>query len=160
MVFSDAVGDDDIWWLDISGTQQNDKPSRLISSTKRESLPQFSSDGRKIAFRSLRTGNAEIWVSDSGGTDLVQLTFFCGPLTGTPRWSPDGSQIAFDSRPEGNADIFVVRASGGKPRRMTTDPAEDIVPSWSHDGKWIYFCSSRTGERQIWKMPSTGGDAI
>jgi Tol biopolymer transport system component len=49
---------------------------------------------------------------------------------------------------------------GGKPQRLTTEPAEDIVPSFSRDGQWVYFCSNRSGSRQIWKMPTGGGQAV
>jgi dipeptidyl aminopeptidase/acylaminoacyl peptidase len=54
----------------------------------------------------------------------------------------------------------VVGANGGKPQRMTTDPANDGNPSWSHDSQWIYFDSARAGEQQVWKMPANGGDAV
>jgi Tol biopolymer transport system component len=57
-------------------------------------------------------------------------------------------------------DIWVINASGGKPQRMTTDPANDGNPSWSGDGRWIYFDSGRTGEQQVWKIPEAGGDSI
>jgi Tol biopolymer transport system component len=50
-----------------------------------------------------------------------------------------------------------VSASGGEPRRLTTESSEDIVPDWSPDGKWIYFSSNRTGRMELWRMPSTGG---
>src|SRR5262249_33989132 len=85
-------------------------------------------------------------------------------LTGTPRWSPDGRWIAFDSRSndwgrEGNADIYLISAEGGQPRRLTTEPSEDVAPSWSRDGKWIYFGSTRSGSMQIWKVPVEGGQA-
>jgi dipeptidyl aminopeptidase/acylaminoacyl peptidase len=81
-------------------------------------------------------------------------------VSGTPRWSPDGQSIAFDSSGDGGFDIFVVRATGGTPRRLTTDPAIDAIPTWSRDGCWIYFESNRTGLEQIWRVPSEGGQAI
>jgi eukaryotic-like serine/threonine-protein kinase len=81
-------------------------------------------------------------------------------VTGTPRWSPDGQTIAFDSILGGQFDIYVVTASGGKPRRVTSHPANDHIPSFSRDGKWIYFSSNRTGEHQVWKIPTSGGDAV
>jgi Tol biopolymer transport system component len=54
----------------------------------------------------------------------------------------------------------VVGANGGKPQRMTTDPANDGNPSWSPDGRWIYFDSARAGEQQVWKMSANGGVAV
>jgi dipeptidyl aminopeptidase/acylaminoacyl peptidase len=88
------------------------------------------------------------------------LTSIGGPLTGTPRWSPDGTQIAFDSWSEGNPEIYVIAAEGGVPRRLTSDPAEDITPSWSRDSRWVYFGSTRSGTMQIWKVANAGGPPI
>jgi Tol biopolymer transport system component/DNA-binding winged helix-turn-helix (wHTH) protein len=132
----------------------------FISSTRDDQTPQFSPDGKRITFQSTRSGNSEIWVCDSDGSNPVQLTSFRGPSVTNPRWSPDGGRIAFDSNAEGQFDIWVINASGGKPKRMTTDPANDGNPSWSGDGRWIYFDSARTGEQQVWKIPEAGGDAI
>jgi Tol biopolymer transport system component/DNA-binding winged helix-turn-helix (wHTH) protein len=132
----------------------------FIYSTRDDSAPEFSPDGKRIAFMSNRSGNWEIWVCDSDGSNPVQLTSFRGPNVTNPRWSPDGGRIAFDSDAEGEFDIWVIRASGGKPKRMTTDPANDGNPSWSRDGRWIYFDSIRTGQQQVWKIPEAGGDAI
>jgi Tol biopolymer transport system component len=53
----------------------------------------------------------------------------------------------------------VISADGGKPRRLTEDPAEEIAPSWSRDGRWIYFESNRSGDAQIWKVPADGGES-
>jgi Tol biopolymer transport system component/DNA-binding winged helix-turn-helix (wHTH) protein len=133
----------------------------FISSTRADLFPQFSPDGKRIAFVSSRSGNLEIWVCNSDASNPVQLTFFHGPYVSTPRWSPDGGRIAFDSDAGGGEfDIWVIDANGGKPMRMTTHPANDGNPSWSHDGRWIYFDSLRTGEQEVWKMPADGGEAI
>ena len=56
-------------------------------------------------------------------------------------------------------DVYVISAEGGPARRLTNDPAEDIVPSWSRDGRWIYFGSNRTFAYEIWKAPAEGGRA-
>jgi len=132
----------------------------FISSTRDDSSPQFSPDGKRIAFVSTRSGNPEIWTSDAEGLNAVQVTHFGGAAVTTPRWSPDGGRIAFDSNVTGEFDIWVVSANGGKPQRMTTDPANDGNPSWSRDGRWIYFDSARTRDQQVWKIPAGGGEAI
>ena len=54
----------------------------------------------------------------------------------------------------------MIPASGGKPRRLTSHPANDNIPSFSRDGRWIYFSSNRTGDYQIWKIPPAGGEAV
>jgi len=140
------------------GSVNGDTP--FIYSTRDDASPEFSPDGKRIAFLSNRSGNQEIWVCGSDGSSPVQLTAFRGPLVSTPRWSPDGGRIAFDSDVEGEYDVWMIGANGGKPVRMTTHPANDGNPSWSRDGRWIYFDSIRTGEQQVWKIPADGGEAI
>lgn len=137
-------------------TAPSSEPSQLVASTREESSPQFSPDGNRIAFVSDRSGSREIWVCDSDGRNLVQLTNFGGSHAGSPRWSPDGRQIAFDSRPAGLSSIYVISAAGGSPRHLTDGKSEDVLPSWSRDGRWIYFGSRRSGDWQIWRMTVTG----
>ena len=43
------------------------------------------------------------------------------------RWSPDGRRIAFDARQQQDGDIYVIDADGGVPRRVTTEPSDDVV---------------------------------
>src|SRR5262249_24878949 len=121
---------------------------------------QYSPDGERIVFASSRSGTSEIWVCDREGQNSIQLTSMNGPATGTPHWSPDSRHIAIDSRPGGNPDIYVIGLEVGTPRRLTSDPSQEVVPSWSRDGRWIYFASNRTGTYQIWKAPAEGGPAV
>ncbi len=161
LAYQQSVFDSNIWRIEIrSSTGPTLSPIRLIGTTRHEAGPQFSPDGKKITFSSGRSGNSEIWICDSAGSNCLQLTSFQGPLTGRPRWSPDGQRIAFDSRPEGHSDIFVVDVERRVPRPLTTDTANDVNPSWSNDGRWIYFASNRSGSRQVWRMPAEGGPAV
>jgi eukaryotic-like serine/threonine-protein kinase len=165
--YAHEIFHNNIWRTAASGVggHGNSLPSlggavSFISSTRDDSAPQYSRDGKRIAFMSDRSGNPEIWVCDSDSSNALQLTSFRGPEVTTPRWSPDGARIAFDSNATGEYDIWVIGANGGKPQRMTTDPANDGNPTWSWDGRWIYFDSARTGAQQVWKMPAEGGEAL
>jgi Tol biopolymer transport system component len=163
LAYSSDVLDINIWRIELSdSTGQASSPTKLIASTRQETGPQFSPDGKRIVFDSDRSGFNEIWVCDANGANQLQLTNFGGPLVprGTARWSPDGRRIAFDSRAEGHSDIYVINAEGGKPRRLTTGISDDMVPSWSRDGRWIYFASNRSGMRQVWKVAADGGEAM
>jgi Tol biopolymer transport system component/serine/threonine protein kinase len=163
LVYAQLSLDVNLWRLEVPtrGSAVKAPPAAFIKSNRTETDPAFSPDGQKIAFSSNRTGNSEIWVADGDGQNAVQLTNFASTtVTGSPRWSPDGRSIVFDSRIGGNADIYAIAADGGAPRRLTTEPADDVVPNWSHDGRTIYFASKRTGRFEIWKMPAAGGDAV
>jgi eukaryotic-like serine/threonine-protein kinase len=165
LVYVNRFSHNSIWRVaapSLEGKRQPppNQPTSLISSTRDDTSPQISPDGKRIAFQSTRSGNTEVWVCDADGSNAVQMTSFDGPVVTTPRWSPDSKRIAFDSNAAGEYDVYVVDADGGKPKRMTTDPANDGNPSWSPDGQWIYFDSARAGEQQVWKMPTKGGEAV
>jgi Tol biopolymer transport system component/serine/threonine protein kinase len=161
LAYTRSVIDTNVWRYPIPGkAPAGAEPARLLASTRHEQGPKYSPDGRRIAFSSNRSGTQEIWVSDQDGVNANRLTSFGGPPTGSPAWSPDGRNLAFDSRPEGNPDIYVVPAEGGLPRRLTTGPAQDILPQWSRDGAFIYFASNRTGRFEVWKVSAAGGAAV
>ncbi|MGH9938211.1 MAG: protein kinase domain-containing protein, partial [Blastocatellia bacterium] len=160
LAFTQLINDTNIYRVDLT-TPAGARPSRakFLASTLEDDSPQYSPDGKSVAFGSTRSGSFEIWLCDNEGRQPRQLTAMGGPLTGTPRWSPDSRQIAFDSRSQGNADIYVISVEGGAPRRLTTEPSEDVLPGWSRDGRWVYFCSNRGGRREIYKLPAEGGQA-
>jgi Tol biopolymer transport system component len=156
LAYVKVVADTNIWRV---ATAAGAPAKVLIASTLLDSSPQFSPDGTRIAFRSDRSGNNEVWTANADGSDQRQITHFNGPLTGSPRWSPDGAYLALESRDAGNADIFILPTEGGTLRRFTTNTANDILPSWSRDGKSIYFASDRSGKWQVWKQDVAGGEA-
>ena len=89
------------------------------------------------------------WVHREAGCqicDLVQLT----PDTDeseSPAISRDNHTVAYssDRADTGNLDIFLQRLPGGRPVRLTRDPARDGDPSLSPDGSVIAFRSERGG---------------
>jgi Tol biopolymer transport system component len=97
--------DFNIWRMAVDGSTP---PQKLIESTLLDTSPRYSPDGTRIAFRSTRNGNNEIWVCNADGSNARRLSGVGGALTGSPAWSPDGRWIAFDSRLSGNADIYII----------------------------------------------------
>jgi Tol biopolymer transport system component/DNA-binding winged helix-turn-helix (wHTH) protein len=161
IAFERRMFDENIWRMDstdFSGSSRR----RIVASTRIDRNPQFSPDGRRLAFVSDRSGVFEIWVSDADGSSPIQLTSFRNSqeLVNAPRWSPDGKSIAFSGTQNRNRDIFDIAAGGGAPRRLTAQPSEEGRPSWSRDGRWIYFYSTRSGTMEIWKAPAQGGSAL
>jgi Tol biopolymer transport system component len=159
LAYTRSLSDLNIWRIEVPGPNRKaSEPVNLISSTYDDEAPQYSPDGKRVVFASARSGHPEIWVSNSDGSNPLQLTSLGAAQTGSPHWSPDGRRIIFDSNAEGKFELYMIDADGGRPRRMTNHPADNAVPSWSRDGRWIYFTSNRTKESQVWKMPAEGGE--
>ena len=153
-----------LWRADL--LHPNAPHVKLISTTRDQFCPRYSPDGRHITFASNRGGPPEMWMSDSDGQNIVQLSNLRGLATGSPAWSPDSRKVAFDSRiktPEGQirADVYIVDIADRTPRKLITDTPGAFNPSWSHDSKWIYFVggSDDASGGRIYRIQPEGGKA-
>jgi Tol biopolymer transport system component len=111
----------------------------------------------KICFTSQETGDSEIFIMDSDGSNVLNLTanpssdeFYCS-------WSPNGTQVAFVSDQDGDAEIYRVDADGSNETRLTYSTGNDLSPAWSPDGTLIAFSSWRDGNMEIYVMNASDG---
>src|SRR5216684_2566767 len=82
-----------IW---LASTQDGKPPHPLTNTTKKDSHPRWSPDGKHILFESNRSGDGQLWVIDPNGGEARQLTTISSEA-GNALWSPDGKWIAFVS---------------------------------------------------------------
>jgi len=158
LAYAMPVSDSNIWRQELTNEGTAARPAApLITFTTEEMSPDYSPEGTRIAFRSLRSGSPAIWICASDGTRCDRATEIS---SGSPRWSPTGDRIAFDSDAAGSWDVLVMPANGGQPQRLTDHPASDSQPSWSRDGNSIYFASDRSGRDEVWKVAASGGAAV
>jgi Tol biopolymer transport system component len=108
--------------------------------------PDYSPDGRWIAFESDRAGlQGAIWLVHPNGAQLHRIT--PGIVeAGWPRWSPSGAHILFDDnccRPR--TQLFVMRPDGTDVRQLThfTGNHQGGFPNYSPDGTRIVFISNQ-----------------
>jgi TolB protein len=118
-------------------------------------FPNWSPDGRSIAYTSYRSGVPDILISNIyAGTMEI-------PTKGTgqnwlPVFSPDGTKIAFTSSRDGNPELYVMNRDGSDLRRLTNNPEIDSTPTWSPNGNQLAFTSGRTGTPQIYVVGADG----
>lgn len=162
LVYEQVLSKFNIWRLELKDPKHYERtPSALVSEKGDKARPEFSPDGKKVAFESNRLGFWDIWTCDVDGNNCDRITSLHG-TAGRPRWSPDGHSIAFEFHPKERGEIYLVDVPGGTPRLRPTIPgADNLSPSWSRDGKWLYFASKSGDEPfQLWKMPVQGGAPV
>jgi CxxC motif-containing protein (DUF1111 family) len=119
--------------------------------------PSFSPDGTKIAFNTNQNSVRNIFVMNSDGTELQQLTSTNNDQA--PVWSPDGTKIAFHSIRTGRAQIFTMNSDGTNQTNISNAGTfNDFHPAWSPDGTKIAFGRRPVGQTQanIWTMNANG----
>ncbi len=161
LVYVRSYQDQNIWRVDTSepGAPATSAPYVAIASTKADLTPQFSPDGKRVAFTSARSGTLEIWTADPDGANAVQLSSL-GAVTGFPRWSPDGNAVVFHADPTGHGEAFLVPAAGGTARALTSGEGSTF-PNLSPDGQWVYVSARGSGGGPvIWRMPFAGGERV
>ncbi len=143
----------EIYICDYDGANQR----RITVSRTLSISPDWSPDGRAIAYTSFARGFPDVFVS------FIYQGMLQRPTEGKgqnflPAYSPDGSKIAFVSNRDGNDEVYVMNANGSNVARLTHNQAIDSTPTWAPNGLQIAFTSDRTGAPQIWVMNADGTD--
>ncbi|WP_432977493.1 S9 family peptidase [Dactylosporangium sp. CA-233914] len=84
-----------LWLVPADGS----RPAEQLTRGWHDSAPQFSPDGRLLAFvrRTDKAARPQLWVLPMGGGEARQLTD--EPLgVGAPDWAPDSTRLAFSAR--------------------------------------------------------------
>lgn len=162
--------------MNADGSEQ----TRLTNNPKVDNWPNWSPDGKRIAFTSYRDGNAEIYVMNADGSGQMQLTD--NPASDLwPVWSPDGSRIAFVSDrnypdtecilAECQYDIYVMAVpANGRP----ITPESNLIQLyqtnsffvnlfsvwWSPDSKKILSHVINDGNYGIYVVNADGSDLV
>jgi TolB protein len=127
---------------------------RLINLGGINTYPNYSPDGKKIAFRKvLGERDSEVWTMDADGSNPKNLTNNPA-FDAWPFWSPDGRQIVFASNRGGEYDIYVMNANGSNVRQSTHLGGRCTSPKWSPDGGKITFDRSAEGRVRILMVPA------
>ena len=137
--------------------------------------PDWSPDGKSVAFVSYQKDAMELWLLDLETGKTRQLTNG-GAVNVEPRWSPDGKRIVFVSTAYNKRfHIFRANVNDGKLEnvvRLTGETKSDlpryyysafdteINPVWTRDGVEILFVSNRGhihGTGGFWRTKAEPG---
>lgn len=113
--------------------------------------PAWAPDDKRIAFTSLRTGVAHIFVYDFEAGTLHELsdTRFADMH---PTWHIDGKQLAF-VRKEHFHHVYIMSDQGITQFRFSSaGNVTDLWPDWSPDGDFILFSRSKVSPLLPWLL--------
>ena len=143
-------GDDFTYRLQVADSD-GARESLMLESKQPIMSPNWSPDGKELAYVSFETGRPAIFKQNLATATREQLTNFKG-LNGAPSWSPDGKTLALVLSKDGNPELYSLELDSGKLTRLTRHFAIDTEPAWMPDGKHILFTSDRGGTPQIYKL--------
>jgi serine/threonine-protein kinase len=156
----------DIWIYDIErGTS-----TRFTFDPAEDRYPIWTTNGRRIVFRSDRGQGALLWrLADGTGPaeTLLSMAEYIFPYA----FSPDGSLLAFTQiDPETDADIHLLSFQDeATSRPLIQEPFGQTAPSISPDGRWLAYQSRESGRQEVyvrpfpnvdegkWQISTTGG---
>jgi TolB protein len=150
-------GDNEIYIINSDGSGR----TPLTAHEGRDAGPAWSPDGSRIAFYVHAVDELSwfIFVMDSNGDNIEQLTDMEGVWDNSPTWSPNGTRIAFarEYPDQGyRSEIWVMNHDGSNQHQV--DSILGGGPEWSPDGGRIVFHSDSDGNYEIYTMDIDGSN--
>jgi Tol biopolymer transport system component/DNA-binding winged helix-turn-helix (wHTH) protein len=121
----------------------------------------WASDGRRLVYAALDSGTMAfgIRVHDLESGREQRLTAGAAEAFGDvyATFSPDGRVVAFVRfYSEVAADLYVIPATGGTPRRLTTDERAIGAIAFARDGQSLLYSANRDGRTSVWRVSVDG----
>jgi Tol biopolymer transport system component len=144
-----------IWIYDLARGVK----TRLTFSSDNEGDPEWSPDGKTIAFESNRSGIYHLYqkaADGTGSTSVLLAENGCQEVT--PTFSSDGRYLIFDRRTTqagSYTEIWAMPLFGNrKPFPVVQNPQfRAIENAVSPDGKWLAYMSVESGTPEIYVVP-------
>ena len=142
---SDRDGNDEIYVMNADGSSQRN----LTHHPGYDAFPDWHPDGERIAFVSDRQGgkNRDIFVMDTDGNNVQQITDLFFPIASKPKWSPEGARIAFEAGSDKVRQIHIANADGSHRWQVSNVSGQNtaILHGWSPDGQQILYTETIDG---------------
>ncbi len=142
-----------IFLLSIGGSEKRALTSPPANSLG-DSFPEFSPDGKTLAFARIGRQVSDIFVVPVSGGQPRQLTFNDRSFGGLA-WAADGRSIVFASRRAGGSSLWRVSLSRGEPERLAAGGENAHFPSISRQGNRLAFTESSLNTT-IWRIGAPG----
>lgn len=137
---------------------------RITTNPAADSGPQYSPDGKFIAYRSQsRAGyESDRWVLTVFERATGQITPVTGDIDRSVQgftWSPDSTRLFYTIEDRGRVALYIIPLRGGAARLLSGGPAAIDDVQLSADGRtMIYTQQTGSSPTEIYRTSSTGGE--
>ena len=123
--------------ISTTTVELTDSPTAVIETTSTV-IPPTPTPKPDIVFVSDRDGDSEIFVMESNGNNVTQLTEN-ESNDWNPKWSPDGMSISFDSDRDGFLFPYIMNSDGSNQRLISQNLPDEyhLLTRWAPDGQKI-----------------------
>ena len=125
--------------------------------------PSWTPDGRRLTFRSWKTGTMTMWWMPTDRSRGPELLTNIGSMQSPESWSPDGRTLAFTqmSDPQSGSDIYTLALAGDKtPHPLLQTKFSEGSPKFSPDGAWLAYSTNESGQPEVWAMAYPAGERV
>ena len=137
------------------------KESPVVENNEDNYLPNYSPDGKKLAYISGRRTLRIQDVESGKTTDLLTPEDLYHMRDGDKyfRWSPDSKWLLVDwNKLLNNSEVLLMSADGKERINLTESGYYDYTPKWMNDGKQMIWFSNRHGLKSYATSGSFQGD--
>jgi dipeptidyl aminopeptidase/acylaminoacyl peptidase len=141
-------------------------PVKITSNPGADLSPQYSPDGRWLAFRSQARGGYEsdrwrLMVLERATGHVSVLTDSLDRYVNSFTWSPDSNALFFTEEDRGRQSIEMIPATGGATRVVVSGASTFDDMQFTHDFKtMIYTGQSGSAPTEIFRASSGGGAPV
>jgi dipeptidyl aminopeptidase/acylaminoacyl peptidase len=151
----------DIYVVPIEGGDAK----KMTTGPGADESPQYSPDGKMLAFRSQARAGYEsdrwrLMVLDRSTGRATNLTEGLDRWVGSFTWLPDSTRLFFTVEDRGRTGLQMVPATGGGSRNIISGPSSLDDVQFTSDGRsMIYTQDSGSAPAEIYRANSSGGPA-
>ncbi len=133
----DLLGD--LYTIPIAGGTA----TKLTSGMPHDMQPRFSPDGRLIAFVSDRSGDNNLWIIGSDGSEPRQISKGIASEFRSPEWTPDGKYIVVSRQMffGGLEKLWLYHIDGGTGLEMVggSGGTRMVGAAFGADGRYVWY---------------------
>jgi TolB protein len=125
------------------------KGAHTVADALVEAIGRKGFASARILLVGKRTGHKELYLCESDGGGMVQLTKDQS-ISLYPRWFPDGNRLAYAGFLKGFPDLYQIDLTTGKRQRISSYPGLNTGGAVSPDGQLMALVLSREGNPELY----------